>query len=109
MVELYRNIRDMVQLQIPNLNTYTTGSKQYIGLGSEDVKKKSFAEFALKRDSISLEIEKPTDVNLQTLGEAIEYNGSHDHYFKVVVTKDSNLDLIVAAIVDSYSQLKKGN
>ena len=109
LVKLYRTIRDMVQTQIPNLNTYTTGSKQYIGLGSEDTKKKSFAELALKRDSISIEIEKPTDAKLQSLGETIEYNNSHDHYFKLVVTKESDLALVVAAIVDSYQQLKKGN
>ena len=109
LVELYRTIRDMVQTQVPNLNTYTTGSKQYIGLGAEDTKKKSFAELALKRDSISIEIEKPTDAKLQSLGETIEYNNSHDHYFKLVVTKESDLALVVAAIVDSYQQLKKGN
>jgi hypothetical protein len=46
---------------------------------------------------------------LQDLGDAIERDGSHDHYFRIVVTKDSDLEQVVAAIVDSYEQLKKGN
>lgn len=106
LVELYGAIRDLVKQRVPNLYAYTTNSKQYIGLGSADNAKKSFAEVAIKREYLSLEIEKPTDVWLQDLGEEIEYNGSHDHYFRIVVTKDSDLDLIVAAIVDSYEQLK---
>ena len=99
----------MVRQRVPNLHTYTPNSKAYIGLGSNDTKRKSFAEFTIKRDYLSLEIEKPTDRNLQGLGTEIPYNGSHDHYFGISVTKESNLDMIVAAIVDSYEQLKKGD
>ncbi len=106
MVELYTTIRDMVKSQVSNLTTYTTNSKAYIGMGSVDNKKKSFAEFAFKREFISLEIEKPTDADLQMLGMEIEHNGSHDHYFKIIVNEESDLDKIVAAIVDSYEQLK---
>lgn len=107
MVELYRTIRDMVQLQIPDLTTYTTNSKAYIGMSSAD-NKKNFAEFSIKRDSLSIEIEKPDDAALQVLGAEIPYNGSHDHYFGISVTAESNLDLIVAAIVTSYEKLKQG-
>lgn len=63
----------------------------------------------IKKGYLSLEIEKPVDTDLYDLGEEIEYNGSHDHYFKIVVTKESNLDTVIAAIIDSYEQLKKGN
>jgi hypothetical protein len=108
LVDLYKTIRDMVQLQVPNLTTYTTASKAYIGLSSADNKKKNFAEFAFKRDSLSLEIEKPSDAALQTLGEDIPYNGSHDHYFGISVTAESDLDMVVAAIVASYEKLKQG-
>ena len=106
MVELYATIRDMVKSQISNLTTYTTNSKAYIGLSSVDNKKKNFAEFAIKRDSLSLEIEKPDDAVLQALGEDIPYNGSHDHYFGISVTAESDLDKVVAAIVASYEKLK---
>ena len=106
MVTLYRNICDMVKLQIPGLVTYTTSSKAYIGMGCANGKKKNFAEFALKREYISLEIEKPTNADLQMLGTEIEYNGSHDHYFKIIVNEEIDLDQVVAAIVDSYEQLK---
>ncbi len=109
LVELYGTIREMVRQQVPNLYTYTPNSKAYIGLGSEDCKRKSFAEFVIKKGYLSLEIEKPTNADLHDLGEEIEYNGSHDHYFKIVVTKESNLDTVIAAIIDSYAQLKKGN
>lgn len=109
LVELYGTIREMVSQRVPNLHTYTPNSKAYIGLGSENSKRKSFAEFVIKRGYLSLEIEKPTNADLQDLGEEIEYNGSHDHYFKIVVTKESDLDTVVAAIIDSYEQLKKGN
>ena len=109
LVELYATIRDMVGQRVPNLQTYTPNSKAYIGLGSEDCKRKSFAEFVIKREYLALEIEKPTDEGLQKLGMEIEYNGSHDHYFKIIVNEDSDLDQVVAAIIDSYEQLKKGN
>lgn len=109
LVELYGTIREMVKEHIPDLYTYTTNSKQYIGLGSNDNAKKSFAEFMIKRSYLAIEIEKPTDESILDIGEEIEYNGSHDHYFKIVVTKESDLDVIVTAIVDSYKQLIKGN
>ena len=109
MIELYRTIRDLVQQQVPDLRTYTTGSKQYIGMGAEDIKRKSFAEFSLKKDFITIELEKPTDASLQSVGEELQYTGNHDHYFRVIVTKESNAKLIAAAIFDSYKQLKKGN
>lgn len=109
LVELYGTIREMVRQQVPNLYSYTPNSKAYIGLGSENCKRKSFAEFVIKKGYLSLEIEKPTNADLHDLGEEIEYNGSHDHYFKIVVTKESNLDTVIAAIIDSYEQLKKGN
>ena len=109
LVELYATIREMVRQRVPNLQTYTPNSKAYIGLGSEDCKRKSFAEFVIKREYISLEIEKPTNEDLQKLGMEIEYNGSHDHYFKIIVSEDSDLDQVVSAIIDSYEQLKKGN
>ena len=109
LVELYATIREMVRQRVPNLQTYTPNSKAYIGLGSEDSKRKSFAEFVVKREYLSLEIEKPTNEDLQKLGMEIEYNGSHDHYFKIIVNEESDLDQVVAAIIDSYEQLKKGN
>ena len=109
MIELYKTIRDLVQQQVPDLRTYTTGSKQYIGIGAEDIKRKSFAEFSLKKDFITIELEKPTDASLQSVGEELQYTGNHDHYFRVIVTKESNAKLIAAAIFDSYKQLKKGN
>ena len=108
LVELYSTIREMVRDQVPNLYTYTTNSKQYIGLGSDENAKKSFAEFMIKRAYLALEIEKPTDENILDIGEEIEYNGSHDHYFRIVVTKESDLDVVVSAIIDSYEQLKQG-
>lgn len=106
LVELYGTIRERLKEHITNLYTYTTNSKQYIGLGSEDNAKKSFAEFMIKKAYLALEIEKPTNESLRELGEEIEYNGSHDHYFRIIVTKESDLDLVVAAITDSYEQLK---
>lgn len=106
LVDLYKTIRDMVRGQIPNLTTYTTASKAYIGMGSKDNKKKNFAEFSIKKGQLSLEIEKPDDAVLLNLGEEIPYNGSHDHYFGISVTAESNLDLVVAAIVASYEKLK---
>ena len=108
LVDLYKTIRGMVQLQVPNLTTYTTASKAYIGMGSEDNKKKNFAEFSIRKGQLSLEIEKPDDAALLNLGEEIPYNGSHDHYFGIGVTAESDLDLVVAAIVASYEKLKQG-
>ena len=78
-------------------------------MGAEDIKRKSFAEFSLKKDFITIELEKPTDASLQSVGEELQYTGNHDHYFRVIVTKESNAKLIAAAIFDSYKQLKKGN
>lgn len=106
-VNLYITIRDMIEQHVPNLYTYTTNSKQYIGIGSNDSTRKSFAEVMLKTSYLLFEIEKPTDETLLELGKEIEYNGSHDHYFGIAVTKESNLELVVAAIVNSYEQLKK--
>ena len=63
----------------------------------------------MKSGYLSIEIEKPTIESLLELGDEIEYNGSHDHYFKLSVTKDSDLNLVVSAIVNSYEQLKKDN
>lgn len=108
LVDLYKTIRNMVQLQVPNLTTYTTASKAYIGMGSEDNKKKNFAEFSIRKGQLSLEIEKPDDAALLNLGEEIPYNGSHDHYFGIGVTAESDLDLVVAAIIASYKKLKQG-
>ena len=108
-VSLYISLRDMIKEKIPDMYTYTTNSKQYIGIGSKDNTRKTFAEVVLKSGYIAVEIEKPTIESLLGLGDEIDYNGSHDHYFKLTVTKDSDLNLVVSAIVNSYEQLKKDN
>ncbi len=108
-VNLYISLKDMIKERIPDLFTYTTNSKQYIGIGAKNITRKSFAEVILKSGYLSIEIEKPTIESLLELGDEIEYNGSHDHYFKLSVTKDSDLNLVVSAIVNSYEQLKKDN
>lgn len=107
MVALYKTICDKMRVQIPDLTTYTTPSKAYIGLCAGNSKKKNFAEFMIKKASIFLEIEKPTDVDLQDMGVELKYDGSHDHYFRIVVTQGSDLDMIVAAITESYTQLQR--
>lgn len=109
-VNLYIAIRDKIKEKVPNLYSYTTKSKQYIGIGSDNCLKKSFAEAMFKSSNIiSFEIEKPFNEELLPLGTEIEYNGSHDHYFKIDVDIDSDLDDIVEAILNSYEQLKKDN
>ena len=107
LLNLYISLRDMLDKQIPEMFTYTTNSKQYIGIGAKGTTRKSFAEVVLKSGYLSVEIEKPAIDSLLELGEEIEYNGSHDHYFRLTVTQDSDLDLVLAAIVNSYEQLKK--
>ena len=106
-VALYNKIIELIKQQIPSLYTYTTNSKQYIGIGSKDNTKKSFAEVMFKSDCLSFEIEKPTETSMLALGEEIENNGHHDHYFKVSVTEESDFDGVAAVIVNSYKQLKK--
>ena len=108
-VSLYISLRDMIKEKIPDMYTYTTNSKQYIGIGSKDNTRKTFAEVVLKSGYIAVEIEKPTIESLLELGDEIDYNGSHDHYFKLTVTQESDLNLVVSAIVNSYEQLKKDN
>ena len=106
-VALYSKILESIKKQIPSLYTYTTSSKQYIGIGAKDNTKKSFAEVMFKSDCLSFEIEKPVETSMLALGEEIENNGHHDHYFKVSVTEEADFDGVVAVIVNSYKQLKK--
>lgn len=107
LVDFYMSLREKVIEKIPNAFTYTTPSKQYIGIGSDDnPKNKSFAEIKFKTNSIVIEIEKPLDEELQKLGSEIPNNGHHDHYFKIETSDGTSLEDIVSAIVDSYEQLK---
>jgi len=107
LVDLYMLIRGKVIEKVPNTYTYTTSSKQYIGMGSNDnPKNKSYAEIKFKTNSIVIEIEKPTNIELQNLGSEIPYNGHYDHYFKIEATVETDIDAVVSAIVDSYEQLK---
>jgi len=107
LVDLYMRLREKVFEKIPNTYTYTTSSKQYIGIGSNDnPKNKSYAEIKFKTNSIVIEIEKPTNIELQNLGSEIPYNGHYDHYFKIEATVETDIDSVVSAIVDSYEQLK---
>lgn len=109
LVKLYESIRDEVLKKVSNSYIYTVSSEQYIVFGSDDNKKNSFADIKIYKNKILFSIEKPRKEEHQTVGSEIRKDGHHNHYFEIVVTGDNDLESVIAAIVDSYEQLKEAN
>lgn len=106
-IERYMTIKKTVSVHIEDFYTYTTGSKQYIGMGSNIIKKRSFADIVFQKEQILIYIEKPTSEELLSIGTEITYDRHHNHYFKVLVTRDTPITEVCSAIVNSYEQLKR--
>ena len=106
-VNIYKSIKELISARVEELYTYTTGSKQYIGMGSHKNKKRSFADIVFQKDQILVSIEKPTSEELLSVGTEIAYDRHHNHYFKAIITRESALEDICNAIVNSYEQLKR--
>lgn len=106
-VDIYKSIKDIIADRVEELYTYTTGSKQYIGMGSHKNKKRSFADIVFQKDQILVSIEKPTSDELLSIGTEIAYDRHHNHYFKAIITRETDLEDICNAIVNSYEQLKR--
>lgn len=109
LVKLYESIRDEVLKNVSNSYIYTVSSEQYIVFGSDDNKKNSFADIKIYKNKILFSIEKPRKEEYQTVGSEIRKDGHHNHYFEIIVTGDNDLEAVIAAIVDSYEQLKEAN
>lgn len=109
LVKLYESIRDEVLKKVSNSYIYTVSSEQYIVFGSDDNKKNSFADIKIYKNKILFSIEKPRKEECQTVGSEIRKDGHHNHYFEIIVTGDNDLEAVIAAIVDSYEQLKEAN
>lgn len=109
LVKLYESIRDEVLKKVSNSYIYTVSSEQYIVFGSDDHKKNSFADIKIYKNKILFSIEKPRKEEYQTVGSEIRKDGHHNHYFEIIVNGDNDLEAVIAAIVDSYEQLKEAN
>lgn len=109
LVKLYASIRDEVLKKVSNSYIYTVSSEQYIVFGSDDNKKNSFADIKIYKNKILFSIEKPRKEEYQTVGSEIRKDGHHNHYFEIIVTGENDLETVIAAIVDSYEQLKEAN
>lgn len=109
LVDIYKIIRDKVLEKVSNSYIYTVASEQYIVIGSDDNKKNSFADVKISKKYILFSIEKPQQQEYQSIGVEIKNDGHHNHYFEIKVTEESNIEVVVAAILDSYEQLKKEN
>lgn len=106
-INIYNSIKQALDGQVEDMYTYTTGSKQYIGVGSNKNKKRSFADISFQREQVVVSIEKPTKEDLLAVGSEIPYDGHHNHYFKVIITSETALEDVISAILNSYEQLKK--
>ena len=105
LVAIYQTLFSAVKEKIPNAYDSSVGSYQYASWRSNDIKKASFADVSIKRDGILIQCEPPTSDELKSVGEPIEIDNHHNHYFKISFTAEK-MNLIVEAIVDSYNQLK---
>ncbi len=108
-VELYKQLYERLKLHIENIDSYTTKTKKYIGITAPNCKTKSFVDVMISTKSIALYMEKPTGTALLQLGAELSYDHIHNHYFKIEIFDNTNLDDVVSAICQSYEQLKKEN
>lgn len=108
LVELYNKYKNQILKRIDGVTTYTTKSKAYIGFSVAGTSKKTFTDIVFRNNLIILWMEKPDVPELIDLGVEINYDGHHNHYFKIEVSSDENMEEVLSAIVNSYEQIKKG-
>jgi len=104
---IYNSIKTSIIERVDEFYSYTTGSKQYIGLGSKKNQKRSFADVSFQKEQVVLYIEKPKDETLLDLGTELQIDNHHNHYYRINIAQDMDLERIISAIIDSYEQLKK--
>lgn len=105
LAEVYHTLFEAVSGRISNAYEASVGSLTYVAWKANDIRKASFADVMIKRNSIVISCEIPTDEELRTVGEQIPVDNHHNHYFKIIFDP-SQTNQIVEAIVDSYNQLK---
>lgn len=105
LAEVYHTLFEAVSGRISNAYEASVGSLTYVSWKANDIRKASFADVMIKRNSIVISCEIPTDEELRTVGEQIPVDNHHNHYFKIIFDP-SQTNQIVEAIVDSYNQLK---
>ena len=105
LAEVYHTLFEAVSCRISNAYEASVGSLTYVAWKANDIRKASFADVMIKRNSIVISCEIPTDEELRTVGEQIPVDNHHNHYFKIIFDP-SQTNQIVEAIVDSYNQLK---
>lgn len=102
---VYHTLFEAISARIANAYEASVGSLTYVAWKANDIRKASFADIMIKRNSIVISCEIPTNEELRTVGEQIPVDNHHNHYFKIIFDP-SQTNQIVEAIVDSYNQLK---
>lgn len=103
--EVYHTLFEAVSDRISNAYESSVGSLTYVAWKANDIRKASFADVMIKRNSIVISCEIPTNEELRAVGEQIPVDNHHNHYFKIIFDPNQT-NQIVEAIVDSYNQLK---
>lgn len=108
LVALYEKLYEQVKSSIPSMEAYTTSGVNYIGFTAPGISKKNFADIAFKKAGILVSFEKPTTEFFVQFCTEIPYDGHHNHYFSIMLTKESELSVLAQIVVESYTGLKEG-
>ena len=107
LVSLYQKLLTQVKVEIPDVRAYTTKGVNYIGFSATGIKKKNFADFTFKKGVIAISVEKPQSSQLIPFCQEIPYDGHHNHYNTLSLSKEQEIPLAVKIISESYKQLKE--
>ena len=104
----YNTLRDLVMKRLPDIRESSTKSLQYAAWRSDNINKSSFADIQFQSDRLLIYTEIPRNPANATVGEEIQKDNHHNHYYKIIYN-DANINEIVEIIIESYEQLKKGD
>lgn len=107
LIVLYNALYDAVNVEIPELSAYTVGSLNYIGFTAPNISKRNFCDVMFQKDRLVALAEAPSEGELLSVGEQLEYDGHKNHYFKFYINNAGDIETAVKILVDSYYQLQK--
>ena len=108
LIVLYNALYDAVNTKIDELNAYTVPSLNYIGFTAPRISKRNFCDVMFQRNRLVVLAETPSEEELLSVGEQLEYDGHKNHYFRFFINNATEIENAVKILVDSYNQLKIG-